>query len=219
MTKANRDKVDALLTSLFDAERTVRNLHDDLAGAPRQALLDAIGAAVAAARAEDDEDEQTLRLVRLASLLGELDGDRTVDLLIEILASESGEARHAAGEMLTGLAFDRFKEVALGVERALGRLPAGSPALPELPFLLVEVPEPGVTKLLGKFLAHQDPEAVAAAIEASLELGDPSLAGALSALEKDARAVDIEGDGGESGRITIGELATEAIAILSNAKD
>jgi len=32
--------------------------------------------------------------------------------------------------------------VALGIERAIGRLPADSPALTELPFLLAEVGEP-----------------------------------------------------------------------------
>src|SRR4029077_566564 len=121
-----------------------------------------------------DEEEATLRLVRIASLLGELSGPRVIDALIDVLASEHPEARQAAGDELGQLSFERFKEVAQGVERALKRLPVGSPALPELPYILAEVPEPGVVKLLGQFLSHRDPDAVAAAIETLAELGDPN---------------------------------------------
>ena len=55
---------------------------------------------------------------------------------------ESAEARAVAGEELENIAFERFKEVALGIERALARLPKDSPALTELPYLLAEVAEP-----------------------------------------------------------------------------
>ena len=93
---------------------------------------------------------------------------------IDILGGVSHEARIAAGEGLETLAYDRFKEVALGIERALERLPKGSPALSELPFLLAEVGEPGCAKLLGRFLQNEDAEVVASAIEAMAELGDPA---------------------------------------------
>src|SRR4029077_19459608 len=132
-----------------------------------------------------DEEEATLRLVRIASLLGELSGPRVIDALIDVLASEHPEARQAAGDELGQLAFDRFKEVAGGVERALKRLPVGSPALPELPYLLPEWPEPGVIRLLGQFIAHRDADAVAAAIEALVEIGDPTGAKLLTVLEND----------------------------------
>src|SRR5205085_5458536 len=97
------------------------------------------------------------------------------------------EGRVSAGEALESLAFERFKEVALGIERALGRLSKGSPALTELPFLLAEVGEPGCTKLLGRFLKHEDPEAVAAAIEAMAELGDPAATPFLASLQEHSR--------------------------------
>ena len=168
-----------------------------------------------AARALASSEEQALRLTRIASLLGDLHGAAVVDLLIDLLGGDEPEARHAAGEALEGLAYDRFKEVALGVERALDRLPAGSPALSELPYLIAEIPEPGAARLLGRFLRHADPEAVAAAIEALVEVGDPSVAGLLAPLEKDTRAVQLEDDEGEEGKVTIGELATEARALLS----
>jgi len=153
--------------------------------------------------------------VRIAALLGEMQGPRVVDLLVDVLSCDQPEARHAAGEALSGLAFDRFKEVALGVERALDRLPEGSPALAELPYLLADVPEPGVTKLLARFLAHKDADAVASAIEAIVEMGDPSALAQLEPLAKDARKVELEDEGGTEGEATIAELVAEARSILS----
>jgi HEAT repeat protein len=161
-----------------------------------------------------DEDEASLRLVRVAGVLGEMQGPGVIDLLIDILGCDEPEARHAAGEALSGLAFDRFKEVALGIERALERAPEGSPALSELPYLLVDIPEPGVLKLLGRFLGHRDADAVAAAIEALVELGDPGAVALLEKLQTDTRRVQLEDEGGTEGDATIGELAAEARGLL-----
>src|ERR1019366_248469 len=145
------------LGALFDAERAARDAHDDLGQLGQQdpvRLLPVLEKACREALALDDDDEAALRLKCLAELLAELDGARAVDLLVAILGGEEAEARRAAGQGLSGLALDRFKDVALGVERALARLPEGNPALAELPYLLAEVPEPGVSKLLARFLAH-----------------------------------------------------------------
>ncbi len=204
-----------LLPELFDAERSVRQLHAQLARADPPALLDAIDVAVREALDLGDEDEGALRLVRLASLLGDLEGPRAVDLLIDILGSEEPEARHAAGEALEDLAFDRFKEVALGVERALDRLAAGNSALLELPYLLGGIGEPGVRKLLARFLAHEDPEAAAAAIEVIVDMEDTGAASLIAPLESDPREVALEDEEGEEGTSTIGELATEAKKLLA----
>jgi hypothetical protein len=162
-----------------------------------------------------DEDEASLQLVRIAGVLGEMQGAAVVDLLIDILGCDEPEARGAAGEALSGLAFDRFKEVALGVERAVDRLPEGSPALAELPYLLVDVPEPGVIKLLARFLAHRDADAVAAAIEALVELGDPSAVPLLDKLRTDPRRVQLEDEGGTEGDASLAELAAEARSLLT----
>jgi len=143
-----------------------------------------------------------------------MQGPGVIDLLIDILGCDEPEARHAAGEALSGLAFDRFKEVALGIERALERAPEGSPALSELPYLLVDIPEPGVLKLLGRFLGHRDADAVAAAIEALVELGDPGAVALLEKLQTDTRRVQLEDEGGTEGDATIGELAAEARGLL-----
>jgi hypothetical protein len=218
------DSIASQLHSLFDAERTARRIHAEMvrahvrAGkeeADLQALVAVLAKEVDDARALASPEEQALRLTRIASLLGDLHGAAVVDLLIDLLGDGEPEARHAAGEALEGLAYDRFKEVALGVERALDRLPAGSPALSELPYLIAEIPEPGAAKLLGRFLRHPDPEAVAAAIEALVEVGDPSVASLLAPLERDTRVVQLEDDEGEEGKVTIGELAKEARELLA----
>jgi hypothetical protein len=208
------------LKSLFDAERTARALHAEIVrvaardGGGTDKLVALLKEEAAAARALKDPEEQAIRLVRIATLLGDLQGAGVVDLLIDLLGGDEPEARHAAGEALEGLAYDRFKEVALGIERALTRLPSGNAALSELPYLIAEIPEPGAAKLLGAFLRHADPEAVAAAIEALVEVGDPGAASLLAPLEKDGRVVQLEDDEGEEGKVTIGELATEARTML-----
>jgi HEAT repeat protein len=200
--------ISTTLTALFDAERAVRTSHAALLHEDHGALIEALASAVDEAVKMDDRAESALRLVRVAEILSDVEGAKAVDLLIAILGNGEPEARHAAGEALEGVAFDRFKEVALGVERALGTLEDGNAALTELPYMLAQIPEPGVIKLLGKFLKHQDPEAVAAAIEALVECGDPATVSLLTPLEKDSRSVQIEED--DEARVTIGELAKEA---------
>jgi HEAT repeat protein len=204
------------LERLFDAERAARHAHDELVLADPVQVLPLLQGTTRQALSMDsvDEDEASLRLVRVAGVLGEMQGPRVVDLLIDILGSDEPEARHAAGEALSGLAFDRFKEVALGIERALDRLPAGSPAMAELPYLLVEVSEPGVMKVLARFLEHRDPDAVAAAIEAVVEIGNPSALPLLEKLLSDSRRVQLEDDAGTEGDASIGELASEARSLL-----
>ena len=208
------------LTALFDAERAARALHAELSRADRNQLVPALRKEIASALAlpAAEEGEATLRLVRMATLLGEIEGGDVVDALIEILANGEAEARHAAGEALCDHAYDRFKEVALGIERALDKLPVGSPALTELPYMLAEVGEPGCIKLLGRFLKHKDPEAVSAAIEALVELADPSAASLLEPLTRDTRQVELD-EQGEVGQVTIGDLATEARELLIELAD
>ncbi len=214
------ESLDALVAQLFDAERKVRGLHDEIAKGNEQAATEALSKALDAARKEADEHEVALRLVRIAGLLGEFEGPRSVDLLIDILGSNLDEPRSVAGAELESLAFDRFKEVAKGVERAMKRLPKGSPALPELPYLFAEVPEPGVAKILAEFTRHEDPDAVAAAIEVAVEIGDPAFVKNLRALANDKRVVDLADElEGEQSEVTIGELAQEAIELLEMGGD
>jgi HEAT repeat protein len=214
------ESLDTALTKLFDAEREVRRMHDEIAEASPDAALEAVSRSLEAALKESDEEEASLRLVRIAQLLGEFEGPRAVDMLIDVLASDHPEARDTAGEQLETVAFERFKEVAKGVERALLRLPVGSPALSELPYVFSEIPEPGVVKLLQLFLRHEDADAVAAAIEVAVEMGDPAFSRHLEPLRDDKRVVELADEASEDGsEVTIGELALEAIDLLSELDD
>lgn len=209
-------KPDALLHDLLSAEKSLRRLYRELAPLGGAALWPAIEKIVRSGVAAGDNEEAASQLVPAARLLGDLEGATTVDLLIDILESSSEEARSVAGEVLESLAFDRFKEVALGVERALQRLSPESLALSELPYVLASVPEPGVTKVLEKFLSHANADAAATAIEALVEVGDPSAAKAIARLHGDTRQVDLMGeDGGDGSLVSLGELADEAAALLS----
>jgi hypothetical protein len=212
-----REDSASALEALFDAERAAREAHDELVEADPASVLPLLEKATrdALAMASDDGDESSLRLARIAAVLGDMQGARVVDLLVDILDSGEAEARHGSGEALTGLAFDRFKEVALGVERAIERLPVGSAALSELPYLLAAVPEPGVTKLLARFLAHPDADAVASTIEAIVAMGDPRALPLLEPLARDARRVQLEDEGGTEGDASIAELVSEARTLLA----
>jgi hypothetical protein len=205
------------LEQLFEAERSSRRLHDELVSAGRgdglEGLLAEILKAVEAA-CQSDAPEATVRLVCLARLLGEFEGPAVADALIDVLNAPFAEARHEAGEQLQGLAFDRFKEVALAAERALERFESGSPALVELPYVLVEVPEPGVLQVLAKYLDHEDPDAVAAAIEALVEVGDPGAVKLLEPLVDDERRTTVAEEDAPDPDVTVGELAGEAIELL-----
>lgn len=204
------------LEQLFDAERQVRDHHADLAGADGAKVLEVLATALSAAHKEP-EDESSLRLVRIAELLAEIDGARAVDLLVDVLGAESPEARLAAGEALEERGYARFKELALGVERALERLPAHSVALVELPYLLAEIPEPGVLKLLGRFLKNEEPDVVASAIEALAQTADPDAIPLLTPVVKDKRVVSMEDGEGDEATVTLGELAQEAVDLLQSA--
>ncbi|CAN5625238.1 hypothetical protein BH09MYX1_BH09MYX1_32870 [soil metagenome] len=210
------EKSTVLLSQLFEAERNVRRLHDELLDGDQAALVDALAKAIPAAL-DEDEDEANLRLVRAAELLADVDGARSVDLLIDVLGSDSPEARLAAGEALEERGYARFKELALGVERALDRLAAGGPALVELPYVLAEIPEPGVLKLLGRFLQNPEADVVASAIEALAQAADPDSVKLLKPLEADKRTVSMEDAEGDEATVTLGELAKEAIDLVHAA--
>jgi HEAT repeat protein len=123
MGLSNRSGVESALGELFLAEQKARDLADEIASSSPEIVLAVLIEAVERARELGDEKERIGRLDSVAKILGEIGNAGAVDLLIDILGSEEPEARHAAGVVLEDTAFERFKEVALGVERALARLP------------------------------------------------------------------------------------------------
>jgi HEAT repeat protein len=217
MAPSQKAAIETVLAELFEAQRKARKLADEMAAGPADVVLSVLVDAIAAARARTTGDERLLELESVSQILGQLPGPRAVDALIDILGSEESVARHAAGLVLEEVAYERFKEVALGIERALATLAPDHLALTELPYLLLEIPEPGVLKLVHRFFDHPNEEVVAAAIEAAVELGNPASIQKLARLEKDTRLVELddeERDDGPEASVTIGELAKEARLML-----
>lgn len=201
------------LRAIFDAERALRQAESQLLQADHKSLEDLLSQAVAAAKAERDPYEAELRLTRLADLCAQVPGEAMADALLSILDEEQPSVRVQAAEALVDVAYDRYAEVARAIERALARNDDG-PAMQELPWVLAEVAEPSAVPLVTRFLNHTNEEIVASAIEALTRLGDPQAVAALKKLVNDPRVVTVE-EGDEEFTSTVGELASEAIEVLS----
>jgi HEAT repeat protein len=70
--------------------------------------------------------------------------------------------------------------------------------------------------LIKRFLAHEDGEIVASAIESIMSLGDPAGIELLQPLTADEREVEL--DDAEDETATVGDLALEAIAALEGSE-
>ena len=215
MTAAMRPE--QLLEAIFRAERDLRDAEARLLDArDKNALANLLARATTDALALNDREEGTLRLSRLADLCAQVPGPQMVDTLIAILDDEDETLRVSAGEALLDVGYDRYAEVARGIERVLERKHTGV-SMTELPWILAEIGEPSAIVLIKKFLASEDGEVCASALEALVSLGDPAGAEALEGLVDDRREVtvdDSDDDGAEGIRTTIGQLAREAIAEL-----
>jgi len=199
------------LNALFDAERALRRAENSLLQNEPREISALLSAAVKEAKAHEDKTESRLRLERLADLCAQVPGPEMTDALISILDDAAPGVRVQAAEALTDVGYERYAEVAHGVERALtGTLHY---ALQELPWVLVELGEPSARKLIVRFLDSKDPDVVASAIEALAELGDDASIKELKTLVDDPREVDIDGEEGEE-TVTVGDLASEAIDAL-----
>src|SRR5690349_7196022 len=107
------------LNALFDAERALRAAETSLLQNEPKALSELLARAVAEAKKIDDGDERRLRLERLADLCAQVAGPAMTDALIAILDEPTQAVRVAAGEALADVGYERYAEVARGIERAL----------------------------------------------------------------------------------------------------
>ncbi len=201
------------LERIFESDRTLRKAESALLrhGA-RDELVSLLESEVARALALEDRQEASMRLERLADLCAQVPGPRMTDALIAILNDPEPRVRVAAGEALRDVGFERYAEVARGIERALERQDDG-PAMSELPWVLAEIAEPSALPLIRRFLAHPNAEIVAAGIEALAQLRDPEAIADLQRFTGDARMVTIE-DFDHDSRTTLEELAADALEML-----
>lgn len=205
------------LEAVFRADRALRDAELKLlAVRDRDQLVAVLVEAVKGARKLSDRPEATLRLKRLSDLLAQVQAPETIDALVDVLDDDDDQVRVTAAEALVDVGFDRFADLAKSVERALAKRRPG-PALCELPWVLAEIGEPGAVSLLARFLLLDDADAVAAAIESLVEIGDPRAVKDLEKLKNDRREVDL--DEGDALSATIGDLAEDAINELSAPRE
>jgi len=204
------------LQNIFDADRALRKAESALLRKKgSEELIALLERETNDALHMEDRKEGTLRLERLADLCAQVPGPRMTDALIAILNDGEPRVRVAAGEALRDLGFERYAEVARGIERALDAGADGL-AMSELPWVLAEIAEPSALPLVRRFLAHPSPDVVAAAIEALAQLQDAEAVPDLERFARDSRVVTIE-DFEEETKTTLGELAKDALAMLGYA--
>lgn len=204
------------LAALFDADRALLRAEEAfLSAGADHALAGALDAATTEAFSAGGDDAET-RLRRIADLAAQLEGPVAVSVILRVLDHDEPSVRVEAGEALLDVAYERFKEVARGVEHLLETKHTGL-SMRELPFVLAEVREPMPTALLARFLQHPDAEVVAAAVEALAELGDPSAIPHLERVLDDPREVEVEDL--EDATASIGDLAADAIVALGGSDD
>ncbi len=201
------------LQHIFDSDRALREAESSLLKDKHSdELVALLERETQTALGLGDRREATMRLERLADLCAQVPGPRMTDALIAILDHDEPRVRVAAGEALRDLGYERYAEVARGIERALDRGEAGL-AMSELPWVLAEIAEPSALALIRRFLDHPSPEVVAAGIEALAQLQDPEAAIHLRRFVEDTRIVTID-DFEDETKTTLGELAEDALAML-----
>ena len=207
-------KPENFLETIFRSDRELRDAEARLLQTrDANTLTDVLWSATEEASSMQDRREGTMRLERLADLCAQVPGPRMTDALIKILDDEDPAVRVAAGEALLDVGYERYAEVARGIERVLDKKHQG-PAMAELPWVLAEIGEPSALTLIRRFLESSEAEVAASAIEALTTLMDPGAIPALEALVNDKRQVAVD-DGETESMTTVGELAEEAIAELS----
>lgn len=201
------------LQRIFDADRALLKAESALLRKKgSEELITLLEQATEGALQMEDRKEGAMRLERLADLCAQVPGPRMTDALIAILDDGEPRVRVAAGEALRDLGYERYAEVARGIERALDRNADGI-AMSELPWVLAEIAEPSALPLIRRFLDHPSAEVVAAAIEALAQLQDPEALADLERFVGDERIVTIE-DFEDETKTTLGELAEDALEML-----
>ena len=201
------------LQGIFDADRALRKAESKLLRITgSKELVALLQAETRNALAMNDRREATMRLERLADHCAQVPGPQMTDALIAILNDAEPRVRVAAGEALRDLGYERYAEVARGIERALEQN-ADGPAMSELPWVLAEIGEPSALPLIRRFLENENADVVAAGIESLAQLRDPDSIPDLERFLEDSRVVIID-DFEEETKTTLAELAADALEIV-----
>lgn len=212
------NELDDQLTQVFDAARVLRQAEEKFfTTGNEQGRMESLARSLEVAWTHTDENESVERLIRIGDMLGTLGGPEGCRLLVRLLDHEDPGVRSSAGEGLIDLGHSRYAEVAKAFEKAIEDGKALN-ALTEMPYLLAELGEPGGMKLCKQLLKHGEGDVVAAAIEALAALGDVTAIKDIERFKSDKRKVTVEEEL-ETGELTVGELAQEALDHLRSLRD
>lgn len=163
-----------------------------------------------------EDDDISVGVVRAAEMLLSSGGDKTAEVLGAGLAHPNPDVRLICQDALAHLAEDGLDRIMPLVEKALKN---GGALGEEVPFLLSEVGNPEVAPILERFLKHSEADVVASAIEALADYGDPASVQALEKLLEDKRMVTVLDEQDKEVECTIGQLAKDAVDMLSDEED
>ena len=204
------------IQSICHLQRQQRVAEQQLADEHKPAAIrEAIVAALAEARGKLGDFDAYVDLETLCDLAPSVEGPEIVDELLAVLNHDEPMVRLAAGEALLETGYERFAELAHGVERQLSAGGDG-PAMMETPLILAEIGEPGSLVLIRRFLAHDNADVVASSIESLYRLGDPEAIADIARFTNDGRIVQID-DFGQETRATLADLASECLEALQEA--
>ncbi len=159
----------------------------------------------------DPDADVPITLVRTAEMLVGVMTEKSAGALCSGLSSENATVRMLCGDAIMHVAEDDLNLLKPSIDQILKK---GGTAAEELPFVLLEVDDPEVPRIIEKFLKSQEPEVVASAIEALIEIGDMQSEKELKALVNDKRVVSLD-ESLEDETTTIGELAKDALELLA----
>jgi HEAT repeat protein len=158
-----------------------------------------------------ENDPLPFGLVRITEMLINYDSPAVSKLLGAGLGHPNPDVRLLSGDAILHMTEEGLERIMPAVEDVLSE---GGLGAEEMPFLLTDVEDPQVPRVLERFLAQESADVVASAIEAIAEYGDPSSVAALEGLTDDSRLVSID-DSSDASEWTVGRLAEEAIEMIS----
>jgi HEAT repeat protein len=158
-----------------------------------------------------ENDALPFGLVRITEMLINYDSVAVAKLLGAGLGHPNPDVRLLSGDAMLHLTEEGLERIMPAVEDTLKE---GGLGAEEMPFLLTDVDDPEIPRVLERFLGQENADVVASAIEAIAEYGDPTSIPALEKLTGDTRPVSVE-DNTDHADWTIGRLAEEAVDMLS----
>jgi hypothetical protein len=205
-----------IIDDIIGLDDRIAQLRAELDSLPQQELESALTQQLGAVlRRTGEDDPLPLSLVRLVDLTCGLEHGAPQILKVG-LDSGNPDVRQLFGEALLTLTETGVDPIMPAVEHALE---SGGAAAEEMPFILAMIDDTAVPRIIERFLASDDPEIVASAIEALADSGDRDSLGKLEQLADDDRTVSLDGGHGDA-TVSLGQLAKEAMeAIATDEED